>query len=165
MSCHEFLAGLNGAVESEAALGHLRSCESCMNVAAAQDPMNLFRAVGGEELEPEGGVDLFVSEVMDQVRLTDRRLAIAPPTRSVASRWRWTAAAAVIVGMLSFATMYRPAGPVEVLSPEVSVAQEFVSRPVVESYEGAGAMIVEVPQQHSEIQLVMIFDDSLPVDL
>lgn len=168
MTCAEFVSLLDGAVEAPAALAHMRDCESCMNIAAEHDPMNLFRAMGGEEIEPPGGVDAFVAEVMDQVRIQDRRAAISaqPPVKSYS--WRWTAAAAaVIVGVLSFATLQRPGAAPGITNHAPAIVEQFapVSLPVVENYDSGNAMIVEVPQQHSEIQLVMIFDESLPADL
>jgi len=41
-----------------------------------------------------------------------------------------------------------------------------VTKPVVETYESKNATIVEVPSEaKDDVQVVMIFDESLPADL
>jgi len=41
-----------------------------------------------------------------------------------------------------------------------------VTRPVVDTYESKNATIIEVPSESKDdVQVVMIFDESLPADL
>ena len=144
-------------------LEHLRGCDACLDHAMAVDPDNFFRAIGGQELVPPGGVDAFASDVMTQIRLRHtegsvaRRLLIAPR--------RLAAAAAVVIAIGISALVYdrnttRPAAP-----PAAPVVQ-LAMKPVVETYDSTGATIIEVPVEgENDTQVVMIFDESLPADL
>ncbi|HEX9492297.1 MAG TPA: hypothetical protein VGA33_03460 [Thermoanaerobaculia bacterium] len=144
-------------------LEHLRGCDACLDHAMAVDPDNFFRAIGGQELVPPGGVDAFASDVMTQIRLRHtegsvaRRLLIAPR--------RLAAAAAVVIAIGISALVYdrnttRPAAP-----PAAPVVQ-LATKPVVETYDSTGATIIEVPVEgKNDTQVVMIFDESLPADL
>lgn len=170
MNCETFRSHLGGVLGPEE-LEHLRSCEECLNSAAAVDPFLMFRAIGGQEIEPPEGTDTFVAEVMQQIRGDERRKKIEQPATS--SPWlRWGAAAAVFTTALTFGLTFRPGMDVSSPTAVSQVARdlrplkaEFLARPVVEHYEGANAMIVEIPESSNDIQLVMIFDESLPADL
>lgn len=167
MTC-DVLASQLGTELTVEALAHLRECEDCLNASAAVDPFLMFRSLRGQQLEPPGGTDAFVAEVMQQVESEERRRKLQPPPRQ--SSWlRWGAAAAVLTGALTVGITYRPGIDVPVPQPAapvaVAAAGSLLSRPVVEHYEGANAFIVEVPESSNDIQLVMIFDESLPADL
>jgi hypothetical protein len=130
----------------------------------------MFRSLGADEIEPPGGTDAFVAAVLSQVELksAERRLGRRPVRFSAA--FRWSAAAALAVGILGTLTLQRGGVAVApVPAPTAVVAQApaaIVDRPVVEQYDSAGATIVEVPAEEvSDIKLVMIFDESLPADL
>jgi hypothetical protein len=147
------------------ALEHLRSCDECMNFAAEQDGANYFRALGGAELVPPGGVDAFVSDVMREVQLRDKQRLWSAPRRL--SPWsRWSAAAAIVVASLSYFAAHRPVMHVPTgVSQTAAVQAPTVSRPVIESYDSGSATIVEVPTQTTDAKIVMVFDESLPADL
>ena len=169
MNCDAFRSAVPQGTDDVAVRGHLRSCASCLDWAVSVDPDMMFRSIGIAEAEPPGGTDAFVADVLRQVEIRDaeRRLGRRPVRFS--SLFRWSAAAALAVGVLGTLIMQTNGGaPVVVPAsvPAAVVAQAPVDRPVIESYDSAGATIVEVPAQNAnEIQLVMIFDESLPADL
>ncbi len=66
ISCQSFRANLQ--TRTPEVLEHLRKCDACLEYAVSVDPDNFFRAIGGEELEPPGGVEAFTADVMAQVR-------------------------------------------------------------------------------------------------
>jgi len=146
-------------------LEHLRKCDACLDYAVSVDPDNFFRAIGGEELVPPGGIDAFASDVMSQIRV---RQAEAPGARRflVAPR-RLAAAAAIIVAIGGGWLGYERA--TQTVAPPVIQAvhkQPLATKPVVETYQSQNATIVEMPSQGgSDANVVMIFDDSLPADL
>jgi hypothetical protein len=83
-------------------------------------------------------------------------------------------AATFAIAILSAAIWYRPAveAPAPVATTAAAITQPVVvsrpdiTRPVVENYESSNAMIVEVPtESDSDMKIVMIFDESLPVEL
>lgn len=173
MRCDEFRASLAPETEpGPEALAHLRSCEACLNHAITVDPDLMFRGVGGE-IDPPGGVDAFVAEVMQDVRfrgtekLVDARQRFAP-----AQRWAIAAAAtiAIVSGALFWPRADRgvlPHVPVASIASAPAVMPFSVStRPVVENYSSSTATIIEVPSEEtSDLKVVMIFDESLPADL
>lgn len=169
MTCEDFLSLPSGDLTPEA-LEHIRDCEDCMNASAGSDPLNLFRALGGVEINPPEGTDAFVAGVMQQVRSEERRRSLTPQRDRGSRLLRWSAAAAVAAALLTYGLSYRPA---DVSLTETAVQQRTdssielaqIARPVVETYAGAHALIVEMPSTGDDIQLVMIFDESLPVDL
>src|SRR5207244_9831783 len=95
ITCQAFRSRLEPGTTDVEVLEHLRSCDACLDHAMAIDPDNFFRAIGGGDMEPPGGVDAFASGVMAQIRLRQtegsvgRRLLISPK--------RLAAAAAIIV--------------------------------------------------------------------
>ena len=113
ISCQSFRANLQS--RSPEVLEHLRKCDSCLDHAIAVDPDNFCRAIGGEELEPPGGIDAFASDVMAQVRLRQaegsvaRRFLIAP--RRLGYLWALALAAAGLVAAELIAVALHAGGP------------------------------------------------------
>jgi hypothetical protein len=168
MACQTFRANLQPGTRDAEVLEHLRRCDACLDYALQVDPDNFFRVLGGDELVPPGGVDAFVDDVMAQVRSRQTETAIEPH-RTVFFTVRRLAIAATLVLAVTTGLIVsnrqpiaRPAGvPVAALKPAITV-----TKPVVESYDSKNATIVEVPKEaKDDVQVVMIFDDSLPADL
>jgi hypothetical protein len=174
MTCSYFRANLQPGTADAAMLEHLRHCDACLDFAMSVDPDLFFRALGGDELVPPGGIDAFVGDVMSQVRVHDAEAALV--ARHSVSAWqRWAIAATVAVGITgaTLAYRYEHAAP----APQ-NVAQTLLSvqaakpRPTatatksfVETYSSHDATIVEMPNDGSDTKVVMIFDDKLPADL
>ena len=89
MSCETFRSSFHADTENAALLAHIRTCDRCLDFAASVDPDVMFRALGGEDLVPPGGVDAFVDDVMRQVRVRDAEKVTAIP------RPNWTRRLAV----------------------------------------------------------------------
>lgn len=171
ISCDSFRTRFHVATEDAALLGHLRTCDRCLDFAASVDPDVMFRALGGEDMIPPGGVDAFVDDVMRQVRVRDAEQSIQP--RNVVSWPRRLAVAATIAAAVTGGTLvYRhdndrvvpgglkPAAPIAVAS------KALVNKPIVENYDSEKATIVEVPSEETDdVKIVMIFDENLPADL
>jgi hypothetical protein len=169
MTCERFRELIPAAADATPEqLAHLRACVDCRLEAVQVDADYLFRALGGEDLVPDGGVDAFVEGVMSSIatRQTER----ATTSRSRMSAWqRWSIAAALALAVgsvLAVRTLESPlapaATPVAAISPKIGV--EPVA--VIASYDAAGATIVELPAETSlEPKIVMVFDETLPVDL
>jgi hypothetical protein len=171
MSCDSFRARFHASTEDAALLGHIRTCDRCLDFAANVDPDVLFRALGGEDLVPPGGVDAFVDDVMRQVRVRG-----AETTVSAVPSMSWTrrlAIAATVTITITAATLaYRfenaPAGQQQVASAAVAPTPKVLTtKPVVETYDSENATIVEVPSEEAgdDVKIVMIFDENLPADL
>lgn len=172
ISCQNFREALLPGTSDPAALEHLRSCDACLDFALQRDPDLFFRAMGGQELVPPGGLDAFVGGVMTQVRGRQTETAVQP--QRIGSVWQRLAVAATlavgITGAAFVAQQNRAAGPIATASPRAShrSAQPvaLVTKPIIESYDSQSYTIVEVPQDAaSDTQVVMIFDDRLPADL
>ena len=168
ISCQSFRA--NAGRREPEILEHLRKCDACLEYAVSVDPDQFFRAIGGEELEPPGGIDAFTDDVMAQVRLRQaegsvaRRFLIAPRRLAAAAAVVVSVAAGTLVYEKSVETGFSPSARAE--SPRHIVRPVTVTKPVVETYQSDNATIVEMPSQGSnDAQVVMIFDDSLPADL
>ena len=165
ISCVNFRANVNSR-EPEV-LEHLRKCDACLEFAVAADPDHFFRAIGGEELEPPGGVEAFTSDVMAQVRLRQAEGSVA--RRFLIPPRRLAAAAAVIVAIAAGTLMWQRHEQPALTAPRVLakvVRPVTVTKPVVETYQSQNATIVEMPSQgNNDANVVMIFDDSLPADL
>ena len=173
MRCDEFRAALAQATEpGPDALAHMRSCEACLNHAIALDPDLMFRGLGGE-VEPIGGIDAFVDDVMRDIRFRGTQ-KLVDARRRFAPAQRWAIAAAATIAVVS-GTLLWP-GANRTLEPGLPVASIAAapsawtfspsSRPVVESYASSSATIVEVPSEEtSDLKVVMIFDEALPADL
>ena len=165
ITCQTFRARLQPGSTDAQVLEHLRNCDACLDHAMAIDPDNFFRAIGGEEMEPPGGVDAFASGVMAQIRMRKTEGSVAH--RFLAAPRRLIAAAAIIaaIGISFFASQTSFQSVPPAASPIVRQAQ-FATKPVVETYDSKDATIVEVPTEgKNDPQVVMIFDESLPADL
>lgn len=166
ISCQTFRAKLRPGSNDAEVLEHLRKCDACLEYAVSIDPDTFFRAIGGGELQPPGGVDAFTADVMAQVRLRQaegsvaRRFLIAP---------RRLAAAAAIVVAIGVAALVVDNAQKRAPVPRPAVAVRtapLATKPVVETYQSPNATIVEVPSEGAnDAKVVMIFDDSLPSDL
>jgi hypothetical protein len=166
ISCQTFRANLQPGTRDADLLEHLRSCDACLDFAVQVDPDTFFRALGGDELMPPGGLDAFVGDVMAQVRSRETETA-AEPRRTFTNMRRLaiaaTVAAAVTTGLVvsNHQSIQAPAG-----RPAAVLQRPLVTKPVVETYESNSATIVEVPSESKgDAQIVMIFDESLPADL
>ncbi len=168
MNCSDFLSRLDGPVEDPTMLAHLRSCSECVDAAIRVDADNLFRALGGDELVPPGGEDLFVASVMQQVAVRQaERTSTREPRYS--ALYRWSIAAVLAVVLVSGGLQYRVRQSQSVtqlaaITPAAAPAA-LLERPLLEDYDSAGATIVEIPAGTSDMKIVMVFDDSLPTDL
>lgn len=170
ISCESFRKRFHATTDDAALLEHLRSCDRCLDFAAHLDPDVMFRALGGEEMVPPGGVDAFVSGVMQQVRVRDaEKTTIA--ARPVSWPRRLAMAAAVGAAVFGATLVYRtdtPAvtKPVTAMAAAVHVRQTLTTKPIVETYESDKATIVEVPTEGTDdVKIVMIIDENLPADL
>jgi len=167
MSCDSFRTRFHAGTEDAALLEHLRSCDRCLDVAAHADPDVMFRALGGEELVPPGGIDEFVSGVMQQVRVRGAETTVEA---SRVFHWprRLAMAAAVGAAVFGATLVYRVDGPSVTPAVRVAAVQgaPLATKPVVAAYDSQNATIVEVPSDEaSDVKVVMIFDENLPADL
>jgi len=169
MSCETFRTTFRAGTEDAAVLAHLRTCDRCLDFAANADPDVMFRALGGENLVPPGGVDAFVDDVMRQVRVRSaENVVIAPQPISWTRRLAVAATIAVAFTSATFvissnntpvATGVQRAA---ITAPSVSLT----TKPIVETYESENATIMEVPADANDnVKIVMIFDENLPADL
>jgi hypothetical protein len=168
ISCTGFRAAFEPATEDPRLLAHIRACDACLGWAAGQDPDILFRALGGEELVPPGGVDAFAADVMREVRLRSKEHAVV---HAETPSWKRLAAAAVVSAVAIGGGLFyqhrgaMPAGPLQVKRAVLQPAS-YAAKPVVDKYESETATIVEVPTAgEGDVQVVMVFDESLPADL
>lgn len=178
MTCESFRASLAPGTESPAVLEHLRHCDRCLDFAAMADPDMMFRAIGGAEFVPPGGIDAFVDGVMQQVRVREAESAVAASAVPFWSRRLAVAATvaaamsgAVLIGRINQTAIH---APIQIARAPLTAAAralpaELTTRPVVETYESSDAQnatIVELPaEQADDVKIVMIFDENLPVDL
>lgn len=169
MTCDSFRARFRAGTEEEALLAHLRSCDRCLDAAAHHDPDVMFRALGGSEMIPRGGIDAFVDGVMQQVRVRDAETTVES---AHAMTWPRRLAVAAAIGAAVFGTtlVYRVDTP-QVATPSIRASapmpqRTLTTRPVVESYDSANATIVEMPGAATDdVKIVMVFDENLPADL
>jgi len=63
ITCTKFRASFEPETENPETLEHIRACDACLDYAVSVDPDIMFRAIGGAEMVPPGGVDAFVSDV------------------------------------------------------------------------------------------------------
>lgn len=173
ISCDSFRKRFHADADDAALLEHLRACDRCLDFAVNVDPDVLFRSLGGDTLLPPGGLDAFVGEVMQQVRVRETETKLE--SRNVVSWPRRLAVAATLAAglsgtlLLSRGTSTAP----EISSPVAQAraiapvtAQKLTTKPIVELYESDNATIVEVPSEASDdVKIVMIFDENLPADL
>ena len=174
MTCESFRARFHVATEDAAVLEHLRSCDRCLDHAASIDPDVMFRALGGDDMIPPGGVDAFVVDVMRQVRV---RGAESRMTAHAVMSWprRLAIAATLAAGVTGAMLTNRidrsapPASGIQsaAITLRATPSQKLATKPVVETYESQNATIFEVPAEEAgdNVKIVMIFDENLPVDL
>ena len=181
ISCETFRARFEPATEDAALLEHLRSCDGCLDVAVRTDPDVMFRALGGGEMTPPGGLDAFVDDVMRQVRVRSAERTVAQPAHHhsrvsglVVLTRRLAVAATVAAGITGAVLFYRASSPAPALMQPVARqamaaradAVQLVSKSVIESYDSDNATILEVPVSGpDDVKIVMIFDENLPADL
>lgn len=167
ITCETFLAQFTPATDDASLLEHVRVCDACLSIAAEIDPDILFRSIGGSEMLPPGGLDVFVDDVMREVRL---RSTEKLSNRVVSWPRRLAVAATLAAGITGAALFYqRDRGPLTpvILTTKAPVrTADLVSMPLVEQYDSEHATIVEVPTESSaDVKVVMIFDEELPADL
>jgi len=173
MSCESFRTRFHAGTEDAALLAHLRTCDRCLDFAAHSDADVMFRALGGSDMVPPGGLDAFVNDVMQQVRVRDAETTVS--ARIVAWPRRLAMAAAVAMAVFGATLVYRVDAPTQVedrpsrLSAQAGLPvlhHTLTTKPIVESYQSDNATIVEVPTEASDdVKIVMIFDENLPADL
>lgn len=170
ISCVDFRTRFEAATEDPHLLGHLRTCDVCLDHAAHVDPDAMFRALGGE-MTPPGGVDAFVADVMHSVQLRSKEGALAPVVRVPWPR-RLAYAAALAAGITGAALVYQgERSTVAPVSPGITrrpptISMMDTTKPVVETYSSQNATILEVPSEGaSDTKIVMVFDEGLPADL
>ena len=164
MTCDSFRSQFVPASADTAMLEHIRSCDACLNFAVERDDDVLFRALGGADIVPPGGVDAFVDDVMREVRLRSTESTMSASIVTWPRKLAVAAALTVVVAGSSFIYEHRatpPAGAAVIHHQFKTVA----ARPVIQSYESQNATIVEVPSEGEDVAVVMVFDDSLPADL
>lgn len=180
MNCELFRQRFEASTDDAALLGHVRTCDRCLEFAATVDPDILFRALGGEELVPPGGVDAFVDDVMQQVRVRVAEKTLVHP-RVISWPRRLAVAATLVAGVTGAMLFYRADVPQPELPGPAAIARsvepvsqsKLTTKPVVETYQSAGevtadnATIVEMPAEDTgdDVKIVMIFDENLPADL
>jgi hypothetical protein len=174
ISCETFRTRFAPGTEDTALLAHLRTCDRCLDMAAHSDPDVMFRALGGEEMIPPGGIDAFVNDVMQQVRVRGAETTVEA-SQKVVSWPRRLAVAATLVAGITGAMLYERGAeapgaltPVQIARPLSPVTPKLLTtKPIVESYESDSATIVEVPTDEvgDDVKIVMIFDENLPADL
>jgi anti-sigma factor RsiW len=167
MKCADFIAMVRGGVDDAETRSHLRGCDACMAAGLEIDADLFFRALGGGELVPPGGIDAFAHEVMQQIHLRQSERELKASPRRIPFGLRWSAAAALLLGVGSIALWQGMSPMIHPVSPSVSTAvTATMDRPTIESYDSAGATIVELAAEtSSDFLIVMVFDESLPADL
>jgi len=172
MNCLEFRVAFAPSTEDPRILEHVRVCDPCLDFAAHNDPDIMFRAIGGAEMIPPGGVDAFVNDVMHAVQLRKTEDELAPRRHNISWTRRLAVAATLIAGITGGALVYERehhvVQPSAVLTPRHSVltARNLVTKPIVATYSSKNATIVEVPADSgNEPHVVMIVDENLPADL
>jgi hypothetical protein len=166
ISCETFRSRFQPSTEEALVLEHLRRCDGCLELAIQSDPDVMFRALGQTELVPPGGVDVFVDDVMREVRLRSTESGMEPRRRS--SGVRGLAVAATLAAILTGATFFYQRQVMPVVGGPIlrAIMAPTTTKPVVETYDSQNATIVEVPTEgEADVRVVMIFDESLPADL
>ncbi|HEX9162677.1 MAG TPA: hypothetical protein VF980_13310 [Thermoanaerobaculia bacterium] len=168
ITCEAFREHFTPATEDAAVLEHIRSCDVCLNFAAEIDADVLFRAIGGSEMVPPGGVDAFVDDVMRAVRIRGTENSVATNVLNWPRKLALAATVALAIAGATFMTAHRPAPA----APQIAAVRHHVfptskaaARPVIENYDSERATIVEVPTAGEDVKVVMVFDESLPADL
>ena len=172
MNCLEFRSAFAPSTEDPRVLEHVRVCDPCLDFAAHNDPDIMFRAIGGAEMIPPGGVDAFVNDVMHAVQLRKAEDELAPRRHHMSWTRRLAVAATLIAGITGGALVYErdhrvtPVAPTLIAHRSSLSTDKLVTKPVVATYSSKNATIVEVPADGGNTpQVVMIVDENLPADL
>jgi hypothetical protein len=163
MNCDTFRAEFVPASGDAAMLEHVRSCDACLNFAVECDDDVMFRALGGDDMVPPGGVEAFVDDVMREVRLRGTENTVSGSGATWPRRLAVAAALTVVIAGSTFVYEHRatPASGGPVIHHQFKTA----AKPIIQSYDSQNATIVEVPSEGEDVTVVMVFDDSLPADL
>jgi hypothetical protein len=167
ITCTKFRASFEPATENPEVLEHVRACDACLDYAASIDPDIMFRAIGGDDLVPPGGIDAFVGDVMREVHL---RATESATHRVISWPRRLAVAATLVAGITGGALVWDRGRIVTPVITQPTVARiapvAMTSRPVIEKYDSDSATIVEMPTgSANDAQIVMIIDEKLPADL
>lgn len=167
MKCPDFIENVRAGVDDAQTRDHLRGCEACLAAGLELDSDLLFRVLGGGEILPPEGIDAFTHGVMQQVHLRESERKLKASPRRIPFALRWSAAAALVLGVGSFALWQGMDPVVQPVSPSAPAAiVASMDRPTIESYDSADATIVELAAEpSSDFLIVMVFDESLPADL
>ena len=171
MNCQDFRAAFAPATDDAAILEHVRSCDSCLDFAAHTDPDIMFRAIGGSDMIPPGGVDAFVGDVMSAVHLRKAEDDLSPSRAAISWTRKLAVAATIAIGITGATVVYEheqtgtPAVPLSTQHSALST-RVFATKPIVETYSSSKATIVEMPAESAnDARVVMILDENLPADL
>lgn len=170
MTCEVFRRSFAPETNDADALAHLRGCDACLDFAANADPDVMFRALGVGEMIPPGGIDAFVDDVMQQVRVREAE-SVATPRRIVSWPRRLAVAATIAAGVTGALLVHRlDTNPAPARQVATTIAMHrpvnLTTKPIVETYESENATILEVPTESGDdVKMVMIFDENLPADL
>lgn len=166
ITCDSFRMRFHDGTDDPALLAHLRTCDRCLDFAAHVDPDVMFRALGGSDMIPPGGIDAFAGAVMQQVRVRDAETTVGTPRPALWPR-RLAMAAALAVAVFGTTFVYRTDVGLDT-SPVQRAAvrtQTLTTKPVIAAYDSQNATIVEMPTDSDDVKIVMIFDENLPADL
>ena len=164
ISCDSFRNRFRANTDDASLLEHLRTCDRCLDFAAHADPDVMFRALGGSEMIPPGGMEAFVGGVMQQVRVRDAETAVAA-SRVIEWPRRLAMAAALTATLLGTLLVSRLEVPIDTRGVARAEIRTLTTKPIIASYESDNATIVEVPTESDDVKIVMIFDENLPADL
>jgi hypothetical protein len=169
IACDVFRREFRPGCEDASVLAHLRTCDACLATAIEIDPDAMFRAIGGTDMIPPGGVDAFVGDVMREVHLRETETEIRPHAQLSWMR-RLAVAATLVIASSAALVLYNSdrstVAPVVVQPAAAVQTVALSSRPVIEHYDSQNATIVEVPAEaQTDVKVVMIFDETLPADL
>ena len=140
ISCQQFRSTFEPGTQDASLLEHLRTCDACLDLAAHADPDVMFRAIGGEEIEPPGGVDAFVADVMSQVRVRSTENTIRPVERFTWKRYL-AIAATLAVTFAGSLVVYRSSAPVVPATPvQRAVLRAQARRPAGGEADRAGLL-------------------------
>ena len=172
MNCQDFRAAFAPATGDAAILEHVRSCDPCLDFAAHSDPDIMFRAIGGSDMIPPGGVDAFVGDVMRAVHLRKAEDDLSPRRAAISWTRRLAVAATIAIGITGGAIVYEheqttePAAQPLITHHSSLVTRNLATKPIVETYSSSKATIVEMPAESAnDARVVMILDENLPADL
>jgi hypothetical protein len=172
MNCQDFRAAFAPATDDAATLEHVRSCDPCLDFAAHSDPDIMFRAIGGSDMIPPGGVDAFVDDVMRAVHLRKAEDDLGPRQAPISWTRKLAVAATIAIGITGATIVYEHEQVVKPTAAPLSTQHSalstrvLVTKPIVETYSSSKATIVEMPAESAnDARVVMILDENLPADL